>query len=302
MHSLLTAADGRKIKLFAWLPEQEVRYVMVLSHGMAEHIQRYEAFALACNTAGIAVYGANHRGHGNDAPVLGHYADEGGWLKVISDLDLIIDDVTQRHTVPLILFGHSMGSFIAQQYAILHGNKLKGLILSGSNYQNPLMYKLVGIAIKIEKMRIGARSPSRFLDFVSFGAFNRKFKPVRTTSDWLSRDQKQVDKYIHDDYCGFSFSPQFWLDFMSGLISISQKSEIAKIPKHLPIYLFSGDKDPVGLQGEGVLALKLHMTNNGCERVRCKLYPDGRHEMLNESNANEVFNDVITWVISKIIV
>ncbi|CED61557.1 Hydrolase, alpha/beta fold family [Moritella viscosa] len=302
MHSLLTAADGRKIKLFAWLPEQEVRYVMVLSHGMAEHIQRYEAFALACNTAGIAVYGANHRGHGNDAPVLGHYADEGGWLKVICDLDLIIDDVTQRHTVPLILFGHSMGSFIAQQYAILHGNKLKGLILSGSNYQNPLMYKLVGIAIKIEKMRIGARSPSRFLDFVSFGAFNRKFKPVRTTSDWLSRDQKQVDKYIHDDYCGFSCSPQFWLDFMSGLISISQKSEIAKIPKHLPIYLFSGDKDPVGLQGEGVLALKLHMTNNGCERVRCKLYPDGRHEMLNESNANEVFNDVITWVISKIIV
>ncbi|QUM79497.1 lysophospholipase [Moritella sp. 5] len=302
MHSVLTAADGREIKLFAWLPVQEVRYVMVLSHGMAEHIQRYEMFALACNAAGIAVYGANHRGHGNDAPVLGHYADEGGWHKVINDLDLIIDDVAKRHAVPLVLFGHSMGSFIAQQYAILHGNKLKGLILSGSNYQSPIMYKLVSIASKIEKMRIGARSPSSFLDFLSFGSFNRKLKPVRTTSDWLSRDPVQVDKYINDSYCGFPCTPQFWLDFMSGLISISQKSEIAKIPNKLPIYIFSGDNDPVGLQGKGILALEQHITNNGCSEVQCKLYSGGRHEMLNESNANEVFNDVITWVISKRIV
>jgi len=302
MRSVLMAADGREIKLFAWLPEQEIRYVMVLSHGMAEHIERYEAFALACNAAGIAVYGANHRGHGNDAPVLGHYADEGGWHKVINDLDLIIDDVAKRHAVPLVLFGHSMGSFIAQQYAILHGNKLKGLILSGSNYQSPTMYKLVSIASKIEKMRIGARSPSSFLDFLSFGSFNSKLKPVRTTSDWLSRDPVQVDKYINDSYCGFPCTPQFWLDFMSGLISISQKSEIAKIPNKLPIYIFSGDKDPVGLQGKGVLALEQHITNNGCSEVQCKLYSGGRHEMLNESNSSEVFDDVTNWVISKIAV
>ncbi|WP_017223797.1 alpha/beta fold hydrolase [Moritella dasanensis] len=300
MHSVLTASDGREIKLFAWLPEQEVRHVMVLSHGMAEHIERYAAFALACNAAGIAVYGANHRGHGNDAPVLGHYADDNGWQKVISDLDLIIDDVAKRHVVPLVLFGHSMGSFIAQQYAILHGSKLNGLVLSGSNYQNPVMYKLATLVSKIEKIRIGASAPSRFLDFVSFGTFNSKFKPTRTAFDWLSRDPVQVDKYISDDYCGFPCSPQFWLDFMSGLITISQKSEIAKIPDQLPIYIFSGDKDPVGLQGKGVLALEQHITTNGCANVQCKLYPDGRHEMLNESNANAVFNDVTDWVTAKV--
>ena len=300
MHSVLTASDGREIKLFAWLPEQEVRYVMVLSHGMAEHIQRYETFALACNAAGIAVYGANHRGHGDDAEVLGHYADDDGWLKVIRDLDLIIDTVAKRHIVPLILFGHSMGSFIAQQYAILHGSKLNGLILSGSNYQNPIMYKLASLVSRVEKFRIGGRAPSPFLDFVSFGAFNSKFKPNRTPSDWLSRDPKQVDKYINDDYCGFACSPQFWLDFMSGLINISQKSEIAKIPNQLPIYIFSGDKDPVGLQGKGVLALEQHIANNGCQQVQRKLYSGGRHEMLNESNANEVFSDVIDWITSKI--
>lgn len=300
MHSVLTAADGREIKLFAWLPEQEVRHVMVLSHGMAEHIQRYETFALACNAVGIAVYGANHRGHGRDAEVLGHYADNNGWQKVISDLDLIIDDVAKRHTAPLVLLGHSMGSFIAQQYAILHGRKLDGLVLSGSNYQNPVMYKLAALVSKVEKMRIGANSPSRFLDFISFGAFNGKFKPVRTASDWLSRDPVQVDKYINDDYCGFPCSPQFWLDFMSGLTTISKKSEIAKIPNQLPIYIFSGDKDPVGLQGKGVLALEQHITNNGCDNVQCKLYPGGRHEMLNESNTDEVFNDVTNWVISTV--
>ncbi len=301
MHSVLTAADGREIKLFAWLPEQKVRHVMVLSHGMAEHIQRYETFALACNAAGIAVYGANHRGHGADAQVRGHYADDNGWQKVIGDLDLIIDDVTQRHTAPLVLFGHSMGSFIAQQYAILHGHKLNGLVLSGSNYQNPIMYKLAALVCHIEKMRIGASAPSRFLDFVSFGAFNRKFKPARTSSDWLSRDPEQVDKYINDDCCGFPCSPQFWLDFMSGLITISQKSEIAKIPNQLPIYIFSGDQDPVGLQGKGVLALEQHIVKNGCKNVQCKLYPDGRHEMLNESNANAVFDDVTDWVSSTIV-
>jgi alpha-beta hydrolase superfamily lysophospholipase len=300
MHSVLTAIDGREIKLFAWLPKQDIRYVMVLSHGMAEHIQRYKTFALACSAAGIAVYGANHRGHGNDAPVLGHYADDNGWSKVISDLDLIIEDVAKRHAVPLVLFGHSMGSFIAQQYAILHGSKLNGLILSGSNYQNPIMYKLATLVSKVEKFRIGASAPSPLLDFISFGAFNSKFKPTRTAFDWLSRDPVQVDKYINDDYCGFPCSPQFWLDFMSGLISISQTSEIAKIPNKLPIYIFSGDKDPVGLQGKGVLALKQHITNNGCQQVQCKLYPDGRHEMLNESNANEVFNNVIDWIKSKI--
>ncbi|MFT7684140.1 MAG: alpha-beta hydrolase superfamily lysophospholipase [Moritella dasanensis] len=300
MHSVLTASDGREIKLFAWLPEQEVHYVMVLSHGMAEHIERYAAFALACNDAGIAVYGANHRGHGNDAPVLGHYADDNGWQKVISDLDLIIDDVAKRHVVPLVLFGHSMGSFIAQQYAILHGSKLNGLVLSGSNYQNPVMYKLATLVSKIEKIRIGASAPSRFLDFVSFGTFNSKFKPTRTAFDWLSRDPVQVDKYSNDDYCGFPCSPQFWLDFMSGLITISQKSEIAKIPNKLPIYIFSGDKDPVGLQGKGVLALEQHIRANGCANVQCKLYPDGRHEMLNESNANAVFNDVTDWVTAKV--
>ena len=220
---------------------------------------------------------------------------------MISDLDLIVDEVAKRHTVPLVLFGHSMGSFIAQQYAILHGNKLNGLILSGSNYQHPIMYKLATLVSKIEKMRIGARSPSRFLDFVSFGSFNSKFKPTRTPSDWLSRDPEQVDKYINDDYCGFPCSPQFWLDFMSGLITISQKSEIAKIPNQLPIYIFSGGQDPVGLQGKGVLALKQNIVNSGCEQVQYKLYPGGRHEMLNEANANEVFTDVTDWVTSTIV-
>lgn len=300
MHSLLTAQDGREIKLFSWLPQQEIRYVMVLSHGMAEHIQRYERFALACNDAGIAVYGANHRGNGADSGKLGHYADVDGWNKVISDLELIVDDVAKRHEVPLILLGHSMGSFIAQQFAIRHGDKLNGLVLSGSNYQKPFVYKMGSHVAKLVKRRIGATTPSLFLDKISFGKFNSNFKPLRTNFDWLSRDHAEVDKYINDDYCGFPSTPQFWLDFLSGLRSISQKKEIARIPNDLPIYIFSGDKDPVGQQGKGVLALKKHITSNGCTNVTHHLYPGGRHEMFNETNAEEVYADVTNWIQSTL--
>lgn len=300
MHSLLTAQDGREIKLFAWLPEQEIKYALVLSHGMAEHIQRYEHFALACNEVGIAVYGANHRGNGDDAEKLGHYADSDGWNKVISDLDLIVDDVSKRQQVPLILMGHSMGSFIAQQYTVLHGSKLSGLILSGSNYQKPFLYTVAKLLASIEKLRIGASTPSLFLDKISFGSFNNKLKPVRTAFDWLSSSDVEVDKYINDKYCGFPSTPQLWLDLLSGLHAISQDKEIARIPNDLPIYIFSGDKDPVGQQGKGVLALKEHIMRNGCKNVSHHLYPEGRHEMLNEKNAQTVYTDVTNWIRSTL--
>lgn len=297
----LAAQDGRQIKVCCWEPEEEAQFAMVLSHGMAEHIERYERFALACNKAGIAVYGANHRGHGADAPKLGHYADKDGWSLVISDLDQIVETVKAKHnTKPVILFGHSMGSFVAQQYGILHGSKLDGLILCGSNFQKPFAYKAGRMITAIEKWRIGADKPSPLLDWLSFGSFNSKFKPNRTASDWLSRDNAEVDKYISDDYCGFPCTPQFWHDFLSGLIAISSPGAFTKIPSELPVFIISGDKDPVGQQGKGVLALKNHFISSGSQNVSCKLYDGGRHEILNETNADEVYGDVVSWVSSSL--
>ena len=301
MHSTLLAADGREIKLFAWLPPQPVRQVLVISHGMAEHIERYTAFVSVCNDAGIAVYGANHRGHGDDADIQGHYSDQDGWHKVVSDLDMVIDEVISRHQLPPVLLGHSMGSFIARQYAILHGHKLAGLILSGSNYQSPLLYQGAYLLSRFEKWRIGAQTPSKLLDRISFGAFNRNFTPVRTDFDWLSSDAQQVDKYISDDNCGFLCSAQFWCDFMAGLINISKGEQLALLPSQLPIYIFSGDKDPVGANGKGVIALERELVSHGCQQVSLHLYPQGRHEMFNEINAEQVYADVVNWLIATVV-
>ncbi len=193
-----------------------------------------------------------------------------------------------------------MGSFVAQQYAILHGSKLDGLILSGSNFQKPLAYKAGRIISRIEKKRIGADSPSSLLDKLSFGSFNGKFKPNRTASDWLSRDNAEVDKYLSDDYCGFLCTPQFFDDFLSGLIAIHSRGAFSKIPSELPIFIISGEKDPVGQQGKGVLALKNQLIKNGSQNVSCKLYPDARHEILNETNATEIYGDVTNWVSSTL--
>ena len=301
MYDQISASNGRDIKLYSWLPRQEIRLALVISHGMSEHIKRYMEFALACNQAGIVVYGANHRGHGEDADVLGHYADENGWQLVQDDLDCIIEHVKQKHSVPLILLGHSMGSFIAQNYAMQHGDKLAGLILSGSNYQAPWLYHIAKLLAGIEKKRIGASTPSLFLSWLSFGSFNRKFSPNRTRFDWLSRDEKSVDSYIKDKFCGFLCSPQLWSDLLSGLITISQPKALLSIPNNLPIYIFSGDKDPVGLQGLGVSALAKQFSAQGCEKVTTVLYPDARHETLNEINSSAVYAELLTWLESNVL-
>jgi len=301
MYDEIRADNGRNIKLYSWLPRQDIRLALVISHGMSEHIKRYMEFALACNKAGIVVYGANHRGHGEDADVLGHYSDDNGWQLVQDDLDYVINHVKFKHRVPVVLLGHSMGSFIAQSYAAKRGHKLAGLILSGSNYQSPLLYHVAKLFAGVEKKRIGASSPSPLLSWLSFGNFNRRFSPTRTNFDWLSRDPEAVDAYIKDKYCGFLCSPQLWIDLLSGLIAISRPDGLLAVPNDLPIYIFSGDKDPVGLQGRGVQALQLQLQRQGCEKVTTTLYPDARHEMLNETNCSAVYADLLAWLESNVL-
>lgn len=292
----LKAMDGRAIQVYGMLPVEQPTKVLVISHGMAEHIERYQWFAQQLADAGIAVYGANHRGHGADCTLAGHYDDDCGWQKVTDDLHLIIEHIKQTHDVPLILFGHSMGSFVARQYAVRYGNLLSGLILSGSNHQPSFVFKAGLIASKIERTRLGSRKPSKVLDFLSFGTFNQRFKPIRTENDWLSRDDAQVDKYNADALCGFSCSTQFWCDFMQGLADISSQDAFQRIDSSLPVYVFSGDHDPVGRMSKGVVALEKALREISKCPTRIKLYAGGRHEMLNEINREQVATDTLEWL------
>lgn len=273
--------------------QQQPKATIHIAHGMAEHCQRYAPLAEFLHAQGFQVLTHNHRGHGERSPQ-GHYADNDGW-------ELVIDDMRQAQNAvcsnePIILFGHSMGSFIAQGFAIRYGETLSGLILSGSNYQNPVRYLAGKMVAKGLKVFQGGRTQSNVMDNLSFASFNNQFRPVRTGFDWLSRDNQQVDTYINDAACGHTCSLQLWIDLLGGLIEISHKSNLAKIPRNLPIYLFAGDQDPVGQKGKGVKALEQALLQTGHKTVSCRLYADGRHEMLNEINANEVYQDILDWI------
>jgi alpha-beta hydrolase superfamily lysophospholipase len=290
----VTAKDGRQIKVKHWSSPTAVATVQ-LCHGMAEHIDRYDEFAQFLHKQDYNIICHNHRGHGENE-ILGHYSNEDGWAKTIQDIVDVQDHVLKEDTRPLFLFAHSMGSFIAQGYAIRHGKRLAGLILSGTNYQHPFMYYAGRFVAKLEDWRLPAGAPSLVMDKLSFASFNNHFKPSRTNFDWLSRDPSEVDDYINDPLCGFPCSAETWQQLLTGLIEISQEKELNKIPHSLPMYLFGGDKDPVGRMGKGIPALEQKLRRTGHNNVTHKVYKGARHEMLNETCKYDVYQNVADWI------
>lgn len=290
----VTAQDGRKILVNLWT-SLSAKANIHLCHGMAEHSNRYDKFAEYLTQQGYNVIAHNHRGHGTNE-ILGHYANTEGWSKVIQDIVDVQEQSLENQALPLFLFAHSMGSFIAQGYAIRHGERLAGLILSGTNYQHPFMYHAGRIIAKIENWRLKKGSPSKVMDALSFASFNNHFKPKRTNFDWLSRDASQVDQYIADPLCGFPCSAETWEQLLTGLIEISDHKQLKKIPTALPIYLFGGENDPVGRMGKGIPALTEKLRQTGHDNLSYKLYKEGRHEMLNEVCKYDVYQDIADWI------
>jgi alpha-beta hydrolase superfamily lysophospholipase len=225
-----------------------------------------------------------------------HFADRGGWKKLSDDLELVNDEIRQQFDdVPLAMLGHSMGSFLAQTFAMRLGARLSGLLLSGSTW--PPRFELLPALLiaNIESWRLGPRGHSALLDSLGFGAFNKRFAPTRTEFDWLSRDAAEVDKYIASKICGGPFSCAAWKDLVGGLLDISSDAAIGRIPADLPILITGGAADPVGGE-KGLSKLALHYAQTAHQRIKVKTYPGGRHEMLNETNRDEVMTDWLDWV------
>ncbi|MBU2513686.1 alpha/beta hydrolase [bacterium] len=300
------ADEELEIFVASWIPEDsaKIKAVVQLSHGMAEHITRYEGFAKYLNDNGYAVYGNDHRGHGKTAGVMenvGYFSDKDGFKKVVMDMFRLTRIIKEKHPdLPVYLFGHSMGSLLARNYICDFGKELQGVILSGTMGNPGLLGKIgVGVA-KLESIFKGRKAKSPMLDKMSFGKFNNAFKPNRTKFDWLSRDNEEVDKYINDPYCGTVFTAGFFVDLLSGLNETFKNSNVEKTPKELPILLFSGEKDPVGNNKKGVEGVYQSYLKAGIQDVTHKFYPQGRHEMLNEINRDEVFADVVSWLNSHL--
>lgn len=294
--------DKVSIYTYRWLPEKEenLKGIVQISHGMAETSARYERFAEALTSAGYGVYSNDHRGHGKTAgnlENLGYLGDSDGFNWLVEDMHKLTNIIKEeRPSLPVFLLGHSMGSFLTQKYISEYGNELNGAILSGSNGKTGFILELGLIIAKKECNKMGRKTKSEKLDKMSFGSYNNCFKPNRTSFDWLSRDEKEVDKYVNDPYCGNVFTAGFFYDFLTGLKDIHRRETMGKIPKDLPIYIFSGEKDPVSKNGKGIIQLIGMYKKMNIKNVEYKLYKDGRHEMLNELNREEVMNDTIKWL------
>jgi len=290
-----------EIFVYKWLPDEnvQVKGVVQVAHGMAETAARYEGFARALTNDGFIVYANDHRGHGKTAGQVSELGDlgEDGFNSMVQNMYELNERIkAENHDLPIFLFGHSMGSFLTQRYICLYGSGLKGAIISGSCGNQGITIDIARLIAKGEIKKIGRAGKSNKLDKLSFGSYNNSFKPNRTAFDWLSRDNSEVDKYIDDPFCGTVFTAGFFYDFLGGLKCIADQREIKNVPKDLPIYIFSGAKDPVGKNGKGVLKLVKTYKQHGMVDLTYKLYKDGRHEMLNEINKEEVMGDVIKWI------
>ncbi len=297
-----TADDGKELFVHRFLPDEGVRAKAILhiAHGMAEHGARYARAAEALTRAGYLVYADDHRGHGKtakNADELGFIAESGGFYRVVKDLvELIAHEKKQHPGLPVVLFGHSMGSFYTQLFLIEHGKEIAGAVLSATSGKPDLLASAGRLLARGERLRLGARGKSALLNKLSFDQFNAAFKPNRTGFDWLSRDPAEVDKYIADPLCGFVCTTSLWVDLLDTLAEIADPRRQRHIPKDVPVYVFAGSEDPVGLQTKSIDQLLGAYRAAGLKKVTHRYYPGGRHEMLNETNRDAVVKDLVGWL------
>ena len=291
-----SSTAGPALDARLWRPEGAPRAVVQLVHGMAEHMDRYDPVARRLNRAGLAVIGHTHLGHGPRAQRQGYFADHDGWQRLIDDVHRLRGIAQEQFPgLPYLMLGHSMGSFDTRCYLQEHGEGLAGAMLSGTGHFDRKTVTAALAAANLVCLLGGARKPSALIDRLAFGGYNKPFAPCRTDFDWLSRADAEVDKYVADPYCGFLFTGSGYRELFRGLKRLTDLEALRRMPKELPLLLFSGDSDPVGGMGRGVEQVAREMRDAGMEHVEVRLYPGGRHEILNETNRDEVVRDVIIF-------
>ena len=292
--------EKTQIHAIEWIPEGDVKAVLQIAHGMVEFIDRYDRFARVLNKHGFYVVGNDHLGHGHSVTApseLGYFAKHDGNFCVIGDMRQLQEDTRKKHpNVPYFLLGHSMGSFLVREYIEKFGDGLAGAIVMGTSYQPSATLDLaIALTAVLQKAR-GGHFRSEMINNMALGSYNKSFEPARTKNDWLTRDDAIVDAYNANPLNTFMFTVNGYYNLFRGLRYSERQKNLDKIAKDLPILVISGENDPVGEFGDGPKKLTQIYRDTGIIDVTCKLYPNCRHEILNELNKEEVDRDLIEWM------
>jgi alpha-beta hydrolase superfamily lysophospholipase len=292
------ASSGREDILSQLWVDEDMESVAILqiAHGMSETTARYDHFARFLAESGIIVVMNEHAGHGEHAETLGYFAPKHGVDYLVADMKSLFEYAGEEYqNLPTFLLGHSMGSFLAREYIALYGETLTGVILSGTGGKQAGAHLGKALAAVQKKVR-GDKSVGRLLSVAAFGSNNKRIDNPVNSHAWISSDEEVCIAYKKDPYCGFPFTAGGYYDLLSMILHINTKAWYRKVPKKLPIFIFSGAEDPVGAYGKGIMEVYDGLKKTGHEDVIAKLYPGGRHEMLNEKNKEEVYSDVLGWV------
>ncbi|MBR2800251.1 MAG: alpha/beta hydrolase [Oscillospiraceae bacterium] len=285
-------------------PDKPPKAVVQIAHGIAEHISRYDPFMFFLAENGYVAVGNDHLGHGLSAENedgLGIFDTQNGWTYAVDDMKALRDQVRQDfHDIPYIFFGHSMGSFLTRTYLIRYPDQYDAAILSGTGQQSPALINAGFFAANLLTLLRGPGADGKLLNDMAFGSYCKKIDNPRTPFDWLSTNEENVDRYIADPLCGFVAKCSMYRDMMGGLKFLTKQSNIDKMNKDAPIYFMSGAEDPVGDYGAGVEKAYRAFCDAGLHDVTMKLYPGGRHEMLNETNREEVMQDILAWLDQRV--
>ncbi len=298
--------DGVTIHGLKWLPSGEVKALLVINHGMAEHIARYNDFAVFMASRGIAVFGEDHRGHGRTAlspEEYGIFSERRGWMNVLGDIrTLCLKTVSDYPGLPLFMLGHSMGSFLTRHYLSLYGSELKGALISGTGSHSRLLLWAAGLIAEAECRIKGVRHVSSFLDKLSFGSYNKPYRaPDASGFEWLCTDPEQVRLYVEDPACGFVSRSALYRDLFEALKIINGEECFKATPSELPLLIFSGTDDPVGgKKGSGVRRATENYRKGGSRDLTLVLKQGLRHECLNEPGRETLYGEIFDWLTARI--
>lgn len=293
-----------KIHGLKWIPNGEVKGILQISHGMLEHMDRYSEFASYLAARGILVAGNDHLGHGyslNSEEDRGYFCRDNGNKTVIEDMHKLNQILKNEYKgIPYFFLGHSMGSFLLRQYITIYNEKLQGAIIMGTGNQPYALLKTGIIITRLIALFKGWKYRSRFVDKLATGNNNKKFEPARTSVDWLSKDENKVDEYKADKKIDFVFTLNAYYNMFKGMESLYNENNLKNMDKELPVIFLSGAKDSVGNFGKDVKKVYEDFKGLGMKNLDIKIYDDDRHEILNETDRENVYSDIEKWILRSI--